>query len=316
MTRFTVSRLALAGLTVLCVSILAFCLAQVIPGNIGRTILGPYAAEEQVQELNHELGVDRPLVTRYADWIGSFATGDWGESHRFQVPVRPLVLDRLLNSLILGAYTLLLVVPLSVVFGVLAGLRAGSLSDRLFQILGYSFIALPEFVVGVFLIVVFAVNLGWFPAQSTVPSLDIVDVVRQLTLPAIPMLAILFAYIGGIARSGTVETIRQDYVRSAILKGLSSRQVLTRHILRNALPPTVTVIAVQAAGIFTGLVVIETLFNYPGIAKLTLDSAIQHDIPVFAACTLVIALVLIVLNLIADLLLAVLDPRVRLGRGT
>jgi peptide/nickel transport system permease protein len=306
-------RLGLALITLVLVSLAVFGVAEVLPGDVGRTILGPYASNEQVERLNHELGNDRPLLVRYGEWIGGFVTGDWGESQLLNTPVRPLVSERLKNSLILGGFALLLIVPLSIGLGVLAALHYGKFLDRLISVTGLSLIALPEFVAGVILLVVFAVKLGWFPVSSDVPSANPVDVFQQLLLPSIPLMLVLFGYISRMARAGTVESLHSNYVRTAILKGLPRRQVIARHVLRNALLPTISVVSVQVGYLVGGLVVIETLFSYPGIGKLVLDSAVGHDLPVLEATVLTVAVLYMVSNLVADVLYAVLNPRIRLA---
>jgi peptide/nickel transport system permease protein len=311
--RYFLKRLGLALITLVLVSLAVFGVAEVLPGDVGRTILGPYASNEQVERLNHELGNDRPLLVRYGEWIGGFVTGDWGESQLLNTPVRPLVTERLKNSLILGGFALLLIVPLSIGLGVLAALHYGKFLDRLISVTGLSLLALPEFVAGVILLVVFAVELGWFPVSSDVPSANPVDVFQQLLLPSIPLMLVLFGYISRMARAGTVESLHSNYVRTAILKGLPRRQVIARHVLRNALLPTISVVAVQVGYLVGGLVVIETLFSYPGIGKLSLDSAVGHDLPVLEATVLTIALLYMVCNLVADVLYAVLNPRIRLA---
>ena len=313
MRRYFLKRVGLALITLVLVSIAVFGVAEVLPGDVGRTILGPYASNEQVASLNRELGNDRPLLVRYGDWIGGFVTGDWGESQLLNAPVRSLVGERLMNSLILGGFALLLIVPISIGLGVVAALHYGKTLDRLISVTGLSLIALPEFVGGVILIVVFAVNLGWFPVSSSVPSANPADVFRQLLLPSVPLMLVLFGYISRMARAGTVEALHSNYVRTAILKGLPRRTVIGRHVLRNSLLPTISVVFVQVGYLVGGLVVIETLFNYPGIGKLVLDSAIGHDLPVLEATVLMIALLYMLANLVADILYAVLNPRIRLA---
>lgn len=314
MRRFLLTRLALTIVTLVLVSILVFGVAEVLPGDVGRTILGPFASNEQVARLNHELGVDRPLLVRYVDWISGFVRGDWGESALLNVPVRPLVLDRLANSLILGAFALVLIVPFSIFMGVIAALKYGRATDRVISVTGLSLIALPEFVAGVLLLVVFAVKLGWFPVSSSVPSANPVDIFRQLLLPSIPLMLVLFGYISRMARAGTVEVLQSDYTRTAMLKGLPRRTVIWRHVLRNSLLPTISVVSVQIGYLVGGLVVVEKLFNYPGVGKLVLDSAIGHDLPVLEATVLMIAVLYMVSNLVADLLYGILNPRVRFAR--
>jgi len=313
MGRYVLRRLGLTAITLVLVSFAVFAAAQVLPGDVGRTILGPYASQQQVDQLNHELGADEPVVKRYFTWAGDFVRGDWGESPIQRVPVRPLVLDRLKNSLILGAFALVLIVPFSVALGVFAAINYGKAPDRFISISGLSFVALPEFVVGVVVIVIFAVQLGWFPTTSQVPSADPVDIVRQCLLPAIPLMFVLFGYISRMARAGTIEALRSNYTRTAVLKGLPQRHVIVRHVLRNSLLPTITVVSVQVGYLVGGLVVVETLFSYPGIGELILNAATGHDLPTLEASVLMIALIYTVSNLVADVVTALLNPRVRLA---
>jgi peptide/nickel transport system permease protein len=312
--RFLLRRLWLSAITLLLVSIVLFAVAEVLPGDVGRTILGPFATNEQVAQLNRELGLDRPLPVRYVEWLGGFISGDWGQSPLLNTPVRPLVVERMINSLMLATFALALVVPVSIGLGVLAALHRDGPIDRVISVTGLSLIALPEFVAGVVVLVVFAVQLGWFPVSSEVPSANPVDVIRQFLLPSIPLVLVLFGYIARMARAGTVEALDSDYVRTAVLKGLPRRTLIWRHVLRNALLPTISVVSVQVGYLFGGLVVTETLFNYPGIGKLLLDSAVGHDLPVLEATVLVIAVLYMLSNLVADSLYAVLNPRIRVPR--
>lgn len=311
--RFLIRRLASAVITLLCVSVILFAVAQVLPGDVGRSILGPYATEQQVQALDHQLGVDRPLAVRYATWFAGFVRGQWGNSYLLNRPVLTIALDRLGNSLILGGFALCLIVPVSVGLGVVAALHYGRWLDRAISVIGLSLIALPEFVTGIIVLAIFAVALGWLPVSSRVPTANPVDWFRQLLLPSIPLMFVLFGYISRMARAGTVESLRSNYVRTAILKGLPRRTVIWTHVLRNALLPTVTVISVQTGYLVGGLVVTETLFNYPGIGKLVLDSAVGHDLPMLQATVLLTALMYMVLALIADALYTWLNPRIRVA---
>jgi peptide/nickel transport system permease protein len=313
MTRYILKRLGLTVITLVIVSFVVFGASQLLPGDVGRTILGPYASQQQVSALDRSLGQDKPLPVRYWNWASDFVRGDWGVSPVQNVPVRPLVLNRLKNSLILGAFALILIVPFSIFMGVMAALNYGKTLDRFISITGLSFIALPEFVVGVILIVIFAVTLGWFPASSQVPGSNPVDWFRQLLLPSIPLGFVLFGYISRMARTGTVDALQSNYVRTAVLKGLPRRYVVWRHVVRNAMLPTITVVSVQVGYLVGGLVIVETLFAYPGIGQLILNSATGHDLPTLEAGVLMIAIIYCAANLIADLLYGLLNPRVRLA---
>jgi peptide/nickel transport system permease protein len=313
MLQFFLKRLGLALVTLLLVSIAVFAVAQLLPGDVGRTILGPYASPQAVAQVDHALGVDKPLLLRYWDWATAFIRGDWGHSYLFATAVRPMVLSRLVSSLALGAFALLLIVPTSIGLGVLAALNYGKAIDRIISITGLSVIALPEFVSGSILLIIFAVELKWLPVSSSVPGWNPVNIVRQLLLPSIPLMLVLFGYISRMARAGTVVSLDSNYARTAVLKGLPRRVVIWRHILRNSLLPTISVVSVQTGYLVGGLVVIETLFQYPGIGKLVLDSATGHDLPMLEATVLMVAILYMVANLAADVLYAMLNPRVRLG---
>lgn len=309
---FLAKRLALAVITLFLVSVIVFAVSQILPGDVGRVILGPYATNAQVAYLDKSLGLDKPMVVQYGHWLSGFFTGDWGMSFLQKVPVRPLVLTALLHSLILAGFAFVLIVPISIGAGVVSALRYGKATDRVISVTGLSLLALPEFVSGTILLVIFAVVLRWFPVSSSVPQANFVDVFRQLLLPAIPMMCVLFGYISRMARAGTVDALESNYVRTAVLKGLPRSRVVGRHVLRNSLLPTITVVSVQVGYLVGGLVVVETLFNYHGIGLLIYNSAVGHDEPVLEAAVLMIAIIYTLANLIADLIYASLNPRIRL----
>ena len=313
MGRFIAKRLGLSLVTLLLVSIIVFAISDVLPGDVGRAILGRSATDAQVAQLDHQLGYDKPLPGRYWKLVSGYATGDWGTSPVLNAEVRPLVLRRVGNSLILAAFAFALIVPFSIFMGVVAALHHGRWPDRLISITGLSLIALPEFVTGVILLVVFAVQLGWFPSSSAVPGADPVDWFRQLLLPAIPLMCVLFGYIARMARAGTVDALRADYTRTATLKGLPRRTVVGKHVLRNSLLPTISVVSVQIGYLVGGLVVTETLFAYPGIGSLAYDSVQANDITVIEAIVLFTAVLYMLSNLVADILYAAFNPRVRLA---
>jgi peptide/nickel transport system permease protein len=306
-------RAGLAVVTLFLVSVIVFVVAQVLPGNVGRSILGPYASNAQVAQLDRKLGLDRPIVIQYFSYIGGFIRGAWGTSYTLDVAVRPYVLVHLRNSLYLGALALIEIIPLSIGFGVLAAWKRNRWPDKVITITGLSLLALPEFVSGTILIVIFAVDLNWFPATAQVPSFNVISILHNLFLPSLPLLFVLFGYISRMARAGTVDALESNYVRTAYLKGLTHGAVLWRHALRNSLTPTITVIAVQLGYLIGGLVVTETLFSYPGIGNLIYTAAVDHDQPLLEAGVLLIAGIYTVANMLADLLYAVLNPRLRLG---
>jgi len=315
MLRLIGRRLLLMIPTLILVSILIFALSEVfVPGSVGRSILGPYATEEQVQLLNEKLGADKPVVVRYFTWAGGFISGDWGESTQLKIPVRGLVMDAFWNSLLLAGFALVLIVPTSIALGVFAGLRRDSVLDRTITVSSLSMTVIPEFVSGVVLLYVFAVWLKWLPVTALPPTgSPFYERLYYLILPAIPLMFLELGYIARMARVGTVQVLSMPYVRTAVLKGVPRSRVVFGHVLRNAMVPTVTVIGSQVGWLIGGLVVVEKLFTYPGIGQLMVDSALAHDIPLLEASVLVVALVYMVANLIADIIVALLNPRIRMG---
>lgn len=314
MSRFVLRRVGLALITLWLLSVLVFVGTQLLPGDVGRRILGPFATEEAVNALNARLGTDRPVLVQYWDWITSAVTGDLGFSISFSRPVSEMLGGALVNSAKLAALAFVILVPLSLMGGIIAALRRGTLTDRVISVGGLSATVIPEFVSGIVLIVVFAVFLGWLPGTATAPAgSGPFTQLRHLLLPAIPLVLVLFGYIARITRAGVIEALEADYTRTAILKGLPRSTVIRRDVLRNALLPTIAVIASQIGYLIGGLVVVEELFTYQGIGKLLLDAARNADFPLLAGGVLVVGTAFQVSMLLADLAYSWLNPRVRLG---
>ncbi len=298
-------------------SVLVFIGTNLLPGDVGRRILGPFATQESVDLLNARLGTDRPLLTQYLDYMGGVVQGDLGQSVSFARPVTELLGSALANSAKLALLAFVIVVPLSILGGVIAALKRGTLVDRSITVFGLSATVIPEFVSGIVVIVVFAITLRWLPGGAQAPpGSGIVDQVRYLILPAIPLVLVLFGYIARITRAGMIDALDSDYTRTAILKGLPRRTVIRRHVLRNALLPTIAVVATQVGYLFGGLVAVEVLFNYRGVGRLIFDAAQRADFPLLAGGVLVIGVIYQVSTLVADTLYGVLNPRVRLGADT
>ncbi len=305
-------RLALGLVTLLLLSMVIFAGVQVLPGDVGRAVLGPLADPAAVAALNHQLGADRPLLVMYWDWVSRFVTGDMGQSYVYHTPVAPAVLGALGNSLKLAAVAFVIVVPLSIGAGVYAAARAGRWQDRAISLGGLSLAVVPEFVSSIVLILVLGVWLRWLPISAgTRPGTGALEQLRHLILPALPLVVVLFGYIARMARAGTVQALDADYTRTAVLKGVPRRVVILRHVLRNALLPTITVVASQIGYMIGGLVVVETLFRYQGIGSLILNAAKGKDFPMLEAGVLAIGAVYVLATLAADALNAALDPRQR-----
>lgn len=312
MGRFLLKRLGLAAITLLLLSVIVFFGTQVLPGNVGRRILGPFADQSAVDALNERLGTDRGLLTQYWDWLTGLFTGDFGTSLAQNVPVTELMGNALVNSLKLAAFAFVLVVPLAIFGGVVAALRRDRLTDRIITIGGLSLSVVPEFVSGIILILVFGLWLDLLPVSARAPAgASILTQLEYLLLPALTLVILLFGYIARITRAGTIEALDADYTRTAVLKGLPRRTVLKRHVLRNSLLPTIAVVATQTGYLIGGLVVVETLFNYPGMGRLIFTAATQKDIPVLEAAVLVVGTIFLIAMLFADLLYSLLNPRIR-----
>jgi peptide/nickel transport system permease protein len=264
--------------------------------------------------LNHEMGTDRPLLVQYGDWIAGFLTGDLGQSYAYRAPVAPFLATALLNSAKLAAVAFVLVVPLGILGGVVAALNRGRAPDRILSVVGLSATVVPEFVSGIVLIMIFGVWLRWFPISATWDDgAGALTQLYHLILPAIPLVLILFGYIARMARAGMIEALEADYTRTAVLKGLTYPQVIWRHVLRNALLPTISVIATQTVYLIGGLVVIEILFHYQGIGSLIYTAAKKKDFPMLQAGVMSIGALFALTTLLADLLYARLNPRIRYG---
>ena len=313
MGRFIAQRVVLGVITLLILSVIVFVMAAVLPGDVARKILGPFADQAAVDQLNRELGTDRSIFAQYGDWIGGVVTGDLGESYAFKRPVGEMIVPALGKSAVLALLAFIIVVPLGIVGGVIAALGEGTLKDRLISVGGLTAATVPEFVWATVLIVLFALGLGLLPTTATAPpGAGPLTELRYLLLPALCLVGVLFGYIARMARAGTIEALDADYTRTAIIKGLPRATVIRRHVLRNALLPTIAVVASQAGYLIGGLVVIEVIFNYQGLGQLLFRAAQQTDLPLLQSAVLVIGVVYVVATLLADIAYSALNPRVRL----
>ncbi len=292
-----------------------FATAQLLPGNVGRSVLGRDASEEAVAAYNHEHGTDRRAVVQYVDWLGSAVQADLGESlAQTGVPVWDIVGPALVNSLKLAVFAFALFVPLGILGGVLAGLRVGGPVDRGITVVGLSLAVIPEIVTGLVLILVFSIWLDWLPVTAQwEPGAGPLTQVKYLALPAVALTIVLFGYIARITRAGVVEALDADYTRTAYLKGLPHSTVIRRHVLRNALMPTIAVVATQTGYLVGGLVAIEFLFNYQGIGLMVLQAAEQKDFTLLTAGVVIVGMGFLLVTLVADILFALINPRIRYG---
>jgi peptide/nickel transport system permease protein len=313
MLRYVARRLGFVLLTLLVSSMIIFFATQILPGDVAQMILGRFARPEAVAALREKLGLNEPVIVQYLTWLGNFVQGDWGLSlSTNNSPVAPMVWERLKNSSMLASVAFAIYVPGGILLGLWAALRRNKVADHVISVSSLSLIGLPEFVTGVILIAIFSLKLGWLsPSSSIAPAAGFVEVFPKLILPAVTAALVSLAYVTRMTRASTVEALYSDYVRTAYLKGLSPRQVLFRHVLRNALLPTVTVSAISIGWLIGGLVVTESLFSYPGLGRLLLFAIQRRDLPLIQATTLLLAAIFCLSNMLADVLYAYLNPKIR-----
>jgi peptide/nickel transport system permease protein len=299
-----------AGLvTLLIASMLIFALTAVVPGDVARTMLGREAPQAAVDARRQQLGLDEPLVRQYVTWLGGFVRGDWGESLISGLPVRELVLDALARSLVLAGLTMGVLVPLALLLGVLAGVHRGSVLDRAISLTAVAGTATPEFVSGTLLLVVFSVRLGWFP-----PSARSEHGLRGLVLPIACLLVVTVGYVSKMVRAEIAVTMQQPYVQTARIKGISSWQLVRRHVLRNSLVVPLSALGVQLRYLLAGLVAVELLFSYPGIGSVLVSAAGDKDVPTLQAAAMVTGVAILTTFVLTELLSRWLDPRLRIVR--
>ena len=317
MGRFILRRLLLSLITLWLLATIVFVIVNVLPNDVGRTILGPFAPQETVDALNERLGTNDPLIEQYVRSMTNLITLNFGESFQSGKPVAPMMAEAIVRSAKLAGLALLMTIPVAILAGLLAARRRDRPTDRAIVLAGVTSSSIPEFVTGTFLVVVVGVQLGWFPVIARAPiGADPLTEIYYLIMPATAMAVVYFGYIARMTRAGAIEVLDSDYIRTATMKGLPTRAVMRRHVLRNALIPTVAVIGVQIGYLFGGIIGVEKIFNYNGMGQLMLFAAQRKDLPVLTAGALVIGIVYMVATLIADLIIAWINPRIRAeGQG-
>lgn len=314
MAKFIARRVGFLALTIVITSLIIFIVTQLLPGDVARVVLGREAGEEALAAFREANGLNDPLLVQYIRWLGNFVTGDWGISLSTRSDILPVVVERLNNSLLLTAMTMIIAVPLAILLGVVAGLNEDQWADNAISIGALAVVGLPEFVTGLILIQLLSRWLGWLPANSSITAdMSFIEKLPMLILPALTATLVLLAYIIRLTRAGVVEELKQSYVRTATLKGLPHRTVIIKHVLRNALLPTITVIAISFGWLISGLIVIENVFNYPGLGRLLVFAIDRRDLPLVQAVAMVTVVGFALANLAADLIYAALNPRIRLG---
>lgn len=297
------------------VSLLAFGMMVLIPGDPARAILGSYATPENVASLERQLALDRPLPVQYVTWLGNLLTGDFGRSYSLNRPVLDELTERFAATLLLAGAALLIMLVLGLTAGIIAAVKQHRWPDRVFTIGALVGLSVPSFWLAMIFIVVFSLRLGWFPTsgmRSAFGPSGPMDVLHHLVLPATALALVASGVIARLTRSSMLEVLRQDYVRTATSKGLTRRVVILRHAFRNAIVTVVPVVGVQVGFLLGGAVYIETVFGWPGIGRMLVTAIGTRDILLVQGGVVLVAFTYVLLNLAADLVQAVLDPRIRL----
>lgn len=312
--RLLVPRLGLGLFTLFVVSLIIFWAVEWLPGDPATRILGRAATEERAAILRERLHLDEPPLTRYLSWLGGFVQGDWGESIVAQRPVFDYVFPRLKNTVILAVFAMLIYIPASVILGIVTAVyrnRGWAIGLSVIVLIGT---AIPEFVIGILLVLVFAVTLPIFPPLALMDQVESFgDLIQTLFLPTLTLALAMTAYAVRMMQTSLIAVLESEYVRTAILKGLTRKRVIFYHALPNALGPALRVTALNIAWLIGGVVLVEVVFNFPGLGRLLVDSIRVLDTPVVLAIALLMAGVYILANLGADLVSGLLNPRVRAG---
>lgn len=299
--------------TLAAMSLLIFLLVEIMPGDVAEMVLGQYATPEAVAGLREAMGLNDPFHVRYLRWFGGLIRGDLGESLYMRgVAINMILWRKVGHSVILAFTALFFYVPISIFFGVVAGVKSGKYADSVISFFGLATMALPEFVSGVLLITLFSVKLQVLPITSVIPiGESIWGNLNILILPALSITFVMFGYVSRMQRSSMIRVMGSDYIRTAELKGLSRGTVIFRHALKNALLPTITIIGMNMGWLFGGLIVVETLFGYPGLGSLALTAIKTRDVPLIEAAVLFITFIFVVSTFITDTLYGFLNPRIR-----
>ena len=304
-------RIALGFLTLFTISLLITFGVELLPGDLAESILGQGATPETVIVFRAELGLDKPAHMRYLSWLGGIVTGDLGVSLANKREISELVGIRIANTLFLGGFAAAIAVPLSLFLGILAALFRNTLYDRAINTFTLTTISFPEFFVAYILILFFAIKLGWFPGISNISTeLSFGNKLYRTLLPAATLTLVVLAHMLRMTRATIINLLASPYIEMARLKGISPMKIILRHALPNALAPIVNVVAINLAYLVVGVVIVEVVFVYPGLGQLMVDSVSKRDIPVVQACSMIFASVYILLNLSADIISIVTNPRI------
>ena len=308
---FVLRRLAIGVVLLALVSVLVFGATQILPGDAASAILGRSATPAQKEIFRKQLGLDRPLPEQYWRWVSHVVRGDLGRSVANQVPVTSFISARAGKSLVLALAALIVLLPVSLALGVLSGIRRERPIDHAISVTSLALIALPEFVTGTLLIAFIAVTLKWLPPTSIIESGGVLSNLNLLVLPVLTLCLTATPYVIRMVRAGVSEAMSADYVQMARLSGIPERRVVVHHALRNALAPTVQVLALTMQYLIGGIVIVETVFAYPGLGQGLVQAVVARDIPTVQGVAMLLAAIYILINIVADVIVVLLIPKLR-----
>jgi peptide/nickel transport system permease protein len=312
MLRLIATRIGVSLLTLLIVSALVFIATELLPGDVAEAVLGQSATPEAVAGLRAALHLDRPAWLRYLTWLGGLVTGDPGQSLVNHLPVAQLIGSRLPNSLLLAGLTAAFSVPLALTLGITAAIWRGTFYDRAASMLAVSIVSVPEFLVATLAVLVFAVKLHWLPALSHGGNVQsALQLLRNFAMPVVTLSFVVMAQMARMSRAALVNTLSSSYVEMAVLKGARPARIVLRHALPNALAPIVNAVALSLSFLLGGVIIVETIFNYPGLAKLMVDAVATRDMPLVQACAMIFCSAYLLLATLADLCAILSNPRLR-----
>ncbi len=305
-------RVFVALITLLIVSFTVFAATEMLPGDVAQILLGQAATPEAVAGLRAAMHLNDPAILRFARWLAGLATGNLGISYANNMPIADLIGSRLGNSLKLAAATALFSVPIALTLGITAAMLRGSLYDRIVTVISIGVISVPEFMVATSAVLIFAVYLKWLPALAFANEIhSFSQMLRVFAMPVITLSFVISAQMIRMTRAAVIETLNTPYVEMALLKGASRRRMVLKHALPNALGPIVNAVALSLSYLLGGVIIVETIFNYPGIAKLMVDAVATRDLPLIQTCAMIFCLVYLLLITIADIIAIMSNPRLR-----
>ena len=305
-------RVGLSVLTLFLVSAVVFTISALLPGDAAQEILGQSATPAQVAALRHEMGLDQPALTRYVQWLGSMLSGDPGMSYVANMPVREIIANRLPNTLLLAGITAVFSVVIALFIGIVSAIRRGGRTDRVLNLITLSLVAMPEFLVATLGVLLFSVTLLWLPSIATIPADAKWPVVlRALALPILSLTCVVVAQMARMTRAAVADQLDRPYVEMARLKGVPFSRIILFHVMPNAIAPVVNAMALSLSYLFGGALIVETIFNYPGLASLMVNAVTSRDMPLLQSCAMVFCGAYLAMMLIADVVAILANPRLR-----